>query len=59
VLGGVVAAVVRAHLIHHGRGAKGPYSLFLGPWELRRHDRLTPPRARGLPRASPPTGPAS
>lgn len=30
------ARVRDAHRIHHSKGARGPYGLFLGPWELAR-----------------------
>ncbi|MRG94234.1 sterol desaturase family protein [Polyangium spumosum] len=33
------ARVRDAHLVHHAKGARGPYGLFLGPWELAWHTR--------------------
>jgi beta-carotene 3-hydroxylase len=35
------ARVRDAHRVHHKKGARGPYGLFLGPWELAREARAS------------------
>jgi len=50
------ARVRAAHLVHHGKRAREPYGLFLGPWELahaeRKHDPIKAATQVGSPTAS-------